>query len=161
MRDELSALSELDASGDWAIVGAKGERAAGNGAAMRVAPLAFCLSPEDPADRSTIRDVAEDVTIVRTANRRGPPFVGGLSALDYDTLVVARAEDGRILRSTDASPSHLLRRKQICRLDAGVDAGAPGCRRSRARPFFRYSFSSRSTTRRRSWRSMSRGSAMK
>lgn len=51
------ALSELAAGGHWALVGRKGERAAGNGAAMRIAPLAFCLDPEDEADRRTIRDV--------------------------------------------------------------------------------------------------------
>src|SRR5262249_39721438 len=37
--------------------GRKGERAAGNGAAMRVAPLAFCLDPHCPEDRTVLRDV--------------------------------------------------------------------------------------------------------
>jgi ADP-ribosylglycohydrolase len=51
------ALTELVAGGHWALVGSKGERAAGAGAAMRVAPLAFCLDPNDHAARQTIRDV--------------------------------------------------------------------------------------------------------
>jgi ADP-ribosylglycohydrolase len=34
-----------------------GERAAGNGAAMWVAPLAFCLDPKEPRARAVIRDV--------------------------------------------------------------------------------------------------------
>jgi ADP-ribosylglycohydrolase len=51
------ALSELVAGGHWALVGRKGDRAAGNGAAMRAAPLAFCLDPNDDASRRTIRDV--------------------------------------------------------------------------------------------------------
>jgi ADP-ribosylglycohydrolase len=51
------ALSELVAGGHWALVGRKGDRAAGNGAAMRAAPLAFCLNPNDEAARRTIRDV--------------------------------------------------------------------------------------------------------
>lgn len=51
------ALTELVAGGHWALVGNKGERAAGNGAAMRVAPLAFCLDPADAAERRTVRDV--------------------------------------------------------------------------------------------------------
>jgi ADP-ribosyl-[dinitrogen reductase] hydrolase len=52
------ALTELVAGGHWALVGAKGERAAGNGAAMRIAPLAFCLDPMRLDERRTIRDVA-------------------------------------------------------------------------------------------------------
>ena len=39
------ALRDLDAGAHWALSGAKGERSAGNGAAMRVAPLAFLLDP--------------------------------------------------------------------------------------------------------------------
>ncbi|MBO0857310.1 MAG: ADP-ribosylglycohydrolase family protein [Chloracidobacterium sp.] len=54
----LKALSELVAGGHWALVGGKGERAASNGAAMRAAPLAFCLDPNDDAERRTIRDVS-------------------------------------------------------------------------------------------------------
>ena len=37
----LQALRELDFGGHWSQVGRKGEYAAGNGAAMRIAPLAF------------------------------------------------------------------------------------------------------------------------
>jgi ADP-ribosylglycohydrolase len=40
------ALSELCIGGHWALVGRSGERAAGNGAAMRIAPLAFALTPK-------------------------------------------------------------------------------------------------------------------
>ena len=54
----LKALTELVAGGHWALVGGKGERAAGSGAAMRAAPLAFCLDPNDEAQRRTIRDIS-------------------------------------------------------------------------------------------------------
>lgn len=37
----LKALQELEAGGHWYLVGRTGEFAAGNGAAMRIAPLAF------------------------------------------------------------------------------------------------------------------------
>jgi len=37
----LKAITELDFGGHWSQVGRKGEYAAGNGAAMRIAPLAF------------------------------------------------------------------------------------------------------------------------
>jgi ADP-ribosylglycohydrolase len=54
----LKALTELVAGGHWALVGGKGERAASNGSAMRAAPLAFCLDPNDETARRTIRDVS-------------------------------------------------------------------------------------------------------
>ena len=54
----LKALRDLDAGCHWALAGAKGEMSAGNGAAMRIAPLAFHLNPEDDQDRQLIRDVA-------------------------------------------------------------------------------------------------------
>lgn len=53
----LKALRDLDAGLHWALAGAKGEMAAGNGAAMRIAPLAFHLDPENIKDRQLIRDV--------------------------------------------------------------------------------------------------------
>jgi len=37
----LKALRELEVGGHWSLVGRKGEYAAGNGAAMRIAPIAF------------------------------------------------------------------------------------------------------------------------
>lgn len=49
----LKALRELQAGGHWALVGRSGEYAAGNGAAMRIAPLAFKMNVE----KQTIRDV--------------------------------------------------------------------------------------------------------
>lgn len=53
----LKALQELAAGQHWALAGAKGDRAAGNGAAMRMAPLAFFCNPDNDDDRALIRDV--------------------------------------------------------------------------------------------------------
>lgn len=53
----LQAMKGLQAGGHWALVGAKGEKSAGNGAAMRIAPVAFLLDPAVPKDKSIIRDV--------------------------------------------------------------------------------------------------------
>lgn len=53
----LKALRELEAGHHWALAGAKGEMSAGNGAAMRIAPLAFHLDPALAQERQTIRDV--------------------------------------------------------------------------------------------------------
>lgn len=71
----LKALAELDAGGHWATVGASGERSAGNGAAMRVAPLAFVLDPDCPDDRRTIRDVC------RITHRNDEAYAGGLAVI--------------------------------------------------------------------------------
>ncbi|MDI9340610.1 MAG: ADP-ribosylglycohydrolase family protein [Sediminibacterium sp.] len=49
----LKALRELQMGGHWALVGRSGEFAAGNGAAMRIAPLAF----KQNIARETIKDI--------------------------------------------------------------------------------------------------------
>ena len=71
----LKALTELSAGGHWALVGATGERSAGSGAAMRVAPLAFFLEPTRPTDRQTIRDTC------RITHRNDEAYVGALAIL--------------------------------------------------------------------------------
>src|SRR5262245_33045013 len=53
----LKALRDLDLGAHWALSGAKGERSAGNGAAMRIAPLAFLLDLRSDEHRRTLRDV--------------------------------------------------------------------------------------------------------
>jgi ADP-ribosylglycohydrolase len=69
----LKSLSELDAGGHWALVGASGERAAGNGAAMRIAPLAFALNTDIASDRQTLRDVC------RITHRNEEAYIGALA----------------------------------------------------------------------------------
>jgi ADP-ribosyl-[dinitrogen reductase] hydrolase len=71
----LKALTELDAGGHWALVGASGDQSAGNGAAMRVAPLAFLLNPDNDLDRQTIRDVC------RITHRNDEAYIGGLAII--------------------------------------------------------------------------------
>ena len=71
----LKSLTELDAGGHWAMVGATGERSAGNGAAMRIAPLAFLLDPTIASDRTTIRDVC------RITHRNDESYLGALAIL--------------------------------------------------------------------------------
>lgn len=53
----LKALVDLEGGAHWALAGRKGEMSAGNGAAMRIAPLAFCLNPLENDARRMIRDV--------------------------------------------------------------------------------------------------------
>ncbi len=71
----LKALTELDAGGHWALVGATGEKSAGNGAAMRIAPLAFFLDPDQAADRQLIRDVC------RITHRNDEAYLGALAVV--------------------------------------------------------------------------------
>lgn len=67
------ALSELAEGGHWALCGSKGERAAGNGAAMRIAPLAFFLDLDSATGRRTLRDVA------RITHHHEEAYVGALA----------------------------------------------------------------------------------
>ena len=69
------ALSELCIGGHWALVGRRGERAAGNGAAMRIAPLAFCLDPKDLTARTVIRDIC------RITHHHDEAYVGALAVV--------------------------------------------------------------------------------
>jgi ADP-ribosylglycohydrolase len=71
----LKALQDLAAGQHWALAGAQGERSAGNGAAMRVAPLAFLLDPDDADQRRTLRDVC------RITHRNEEAYVGALAVL--------------------------------------------------------------------------------
>jgi ADP-ribosylglycohydrolase len=52
----LKALRDLAAGAHWALAGVRGEHAAGSGAAMRAAPLAFVLDPTNDDDRRQLRD---------------------------------------------------------------------------------------------------------
>ena len=54
----LGALKGLDVGGHWALVGARGERAQGNGAAMRILPVALIIDPCHAEGRRAVRDVA-------------------------------------------------------------------------------------------------------
>jgi len=80
----FKALSELSHGGHWALVGRKGAMAAGNGAAMRAAPLAFCLDPADSQQRVRIRDVC------RITHHNEEAYAGALAVV----LAVKAARDG-------------------------------------------------------------------
>jgi ADP-ribosylglycohydrolase len=77
----FKALRDLDAGAHWALSGAKGERSAGNGAAMRIAPLAFLLDLESDEARRTLRDVC------RITHHHDEAYVGGLAVATAVRLV--------------------------------------------------------------------------
>lgn len=71
----LKSLTELNAGGHWAMTGASGERSAGNGAAMRISPIAFFLDPNQSKSKTIIRDVC------RITHRNDEAYLGALSVL--------------------------------------------------------------------------------
>ena len=68
----LGALRALDTGCHWALAGRQGEFGAGNGAAMRIAPLAFCASAYD---RTKIKDV------VRITHQNDEAYAGALAVI--------------------------------------------------------------------------------
>jgi ADP-ribosyl-[dinitrogen reductase] hydrolase len=80
----LKALRDLEVGAHWALAGRKGERAAGNGAAMRIAPLAFCVNPLANESRRLIRDVC------RITHHSDEAYVGAFAVV----LAVGEAKRG-------------------------------------------------------------------
>ncbi|UOQ70507.1 ADP-ribosylglycohydrolase family protein [Hymenobacter cellulosilyticus] len=68
----LKALQELSAGGHWSQAGREGEYGAGNGAAMRVAPLAFLPEPVS-------RQILEDVC--RITHQHPEAYTGALAVV--------------------------------------------------------------------------------
>jgi ADP-ribosyl-[dinitrogen reductase] hydrolase len=73
----LKALRELQLGGHWALVGRSGEYAAGNGAAMRIAPLAF--------KKGVTRQIIKDVCTITHKNDEA--YCGALAV--YYSIVFA------------------------------------------------------------------------
>lgn len=71
----LKSMRDLEVGVHWALAGNRGEYAAGNGAAMRVAPLAFLLNPSDPKDRTLLRDIC------RITHHNDEAYVGALAVV--------------------------------------------------------------------------------
>lgn len=79
----LKAMRDLVDGVHWALAGSRGEYSAGNGAAMRIAPLAFLLDPATPADRTMIRDVC------RITHHNDEAYVGALAVLIAIRLILS------------------------------------------------------------------------
>jgi len=69
----LKALRDLQVGAHWALAGRSGEYGAGNGAAMRIAPLAFALDID--RERTLIRDVCN------ITHKNDEAYVGCLAIL--------------------------------------------------------------------------------
>jgi ADP-ribosyl-[dinitrogen reductase] hydrolase len=69
----LKALRDLQVGAHWALSGRSGQYAAGNGAAMRIAPLAFFVNIE--TDKTLIRDICS------ITHKNDEAYVGCLAIL--------------------------------------------------------------------------------
>ena len=106
----LKALRELEAGGHWSLVGRKGEMAAGNGAAMRAAPLAFVLDPNSDTIRTRIRDIC------RITHHNEEAYVGALAVVRAIRFITFHDQslDMSLLSSvSDALPDSRVR-DRIC-----------------------------------------------
>jgi ADP-ribosylglycohydrolase len=91
------------------LVGRKGEFAAGNGAASRIAPLAFLLRSESSAERQIIRDVC------RITHHSDEAYAGALAVLEAIQMA-ARGELGDlnfVRRVADILPDTRVRDRLI------------------------------------------------
>jgi len=82
----LKALRDLETGVHWALAGAKGEMSAGNGAAMRIAPLAFRLDPAITEERQMIRDVCRITHHGEEAYAGALALVIAIRSLSFDSL---------------------------------------------------------------------------
>lgn len=107
----LKAMRDLAAGAHWALAGARGERSAGNGAAMRIAPLAFFADPSVRRDRTLIRDIC------RITHHNEEAYVGALAVVH----AVRAAAKGRVLSASEIAadlpdsvvPDYLLRARKL------------------------------------------------
>ncbi len=97
-------MRDLDAGAHWALCGAKGERAAGNGAAMRISPLAFLLDPTIDHDKQIIRDVC------RITHHNDEAYVGALAIMH---AMRSSSIHDIILRAIDVLPDSRIRDRLI------------------------------------------------
>jgi ADP-ribosylglycohydrolase len=71
----LKALRDLDAGAHWALAGRKGEMAAGNGAAMRIAPVAFFVDASLDESLTLVRDIC------RITHHNDEAYAGALAVV--------------------------------------------------------------------------------
>lgn len=120
----LKALRDISFGAHWAFAGASGEMSAGNGAAMRIAPLAFCVDPASPKGRRTIKDVSS------VTHRNDEAFAGALAiaiaiatpGFDFISAILAELPDsntGDRLRELASETNESI-------ADLGVRYGARG-----------------------------------
>lgn len=99
----LKALRDLNAGCHWALAGRKGDFAAGNGAAMRIAPLAFCTKPTTTEGRQLIRDVS------RITHHNDEAYLGAFATVVAICLALADTELPSLHQVTAQLPDSVVR----------------------------------------------------
>jgi hypothetical protein len=102
----LKAMRDLAVGTHLAVAGARGEFAAGNGAAIRIAALAFLMNPAASQDRTLIRDVC------RITHHSDEAYVGALAVLlaIHSVLSGVWSQDRNFLdASVDSLPDSAVR----------------------------------------------------
>lgn len=98
----LKALRDLDAGAHWALSGRSGDRAAGNGAAIRIAPLAFLLTKVEYEERRLIRDVS------RITHHHDEAYAAALAVVD--AIQASRAGESHLSeRCSESLPDCVVR----------------------------------------------------
>jgi len=120
----LKALRDISFGAHWALAGASGEMSAGNGSAMRIAPLAYCVDPKTPEGRCLIKDVSF------ITHRNDEAFAGALAIVlaittpgfDFLSSVLAGLPD-----SNTRDRLHLLASETNASItDLGIRYGTSG-----------------------------------
>ena len=115
----LKALRDLAAGAHWGISGRGGEYAAGNGAAMRIAPLAFIMTGEGPDERQLIRDVC------RITHKSDEAYVGALAVVRAMHLIAEPGLDapGFVASIAGELPDTRVRDALLALSELPADAG--------------------------------------
>lgn len=92
----LKALRDLASGVHWALAGHGGEFSAGNGAAMRIAPLTLFVSGETAAERQLVRDVC------RITHKNDEAYVAALAVLRAMHTGGVITDAGRLLADVAA-----------------------------------------------------------
>lgn len=116
----LKALRDLSAGAHWALAGARGEFAAGSGAAMRAAPLAFLLNPDSESDRRLIHDVA------RITHHNDEAYAGALAVIAAIRVVAAGGDRRDLLSPVESTLPDTAVRDRIRELARPTEPVAPG-----------------------------------
>lgn len=104
----LKALRDLDAGCHWALAGRSGDRAAGNGAAMRIAPLAFCTEPDTPKGRQLIREVC------RITHHNEEAYVGAVATVLAIRKAMTGSELPLLQEIASNLPDSVVRDRLLC-----------------------------------------------
>lgn len=101
----LGAMQALSVGQHWALSGISGDRAAGNGAAMRIAPVAFAVDPWTAKGRQLTIDVA------RITHRNDEAIAGALAFASGIRLALHGIQSRRsaLLEIVNLLPDTLVR----------------------------------------------------